>query len=142
MTAFFDFLKDYADCASRLYDESECDKLKIEITAQTWDVYEAEMLRFLGIEHRNAPSFKARGGTYVNTALGASFSIRDGILTDPEGVRRRLSPKSRTEFFIEGLPETLCFCGDAAVKLCGQQIIPQWSEAGTIYTRESDQNGE
>ncbi len=134
VTAFFDFLKDYADCASRLYDESDCDKLKIEITAQTWEIYEAVMLRFLGITSREAPSCKAKDGTYVNAALGASFSIKDDILTDPEGVCRRLSPKTPTEFFIEGLPETLCFCGGGCVKLCGQQIIPQWSETGTLYS--------
>ena len=139
VTAYFDFLKDYADWASRLYDESECEKLRIEVTAQNWDLYEAEMLRFLGIARREAPSFQARDGTYVNAALGASFSIKDGILTDPEGARRRLSAKTPTEFFIEGLPETLCFIGDDAVKLCGQQIIPRWSETGTVYTREADQ---
>ncbi len=137
VTAFFDFLKDYADCASRLYDESECDKLRIEISAQDWDLYESEMLQFLGITHQNAPFFQAREGTYVNTALGAALTIRDGILTDPEGTRRRLSPKTQTEFFIEGLPEILCFSGDDTVKLCGQQIIPQWSEAGTVYTKEN-----
>ena len=141
MTAFFDFLKDYADCASRLYDESQCDKLKIEITAQTWDIYEAAMLRFLGITYREAPSCEAKEGTYYNAALGVSFSIKDGILTDPEGTRRKLSPKSPTEFFIEGLPEILCFCGDEAVRLCGQSIIPQWSETGTVYTRETEQEG-
>ncbi len=142
VTAFFDFLMDYADCASRLYDESECDKLRIEITAQTWDAYEAEMLRFLGIMRQDAPSCKAKDGTYVNAATGASLSIKDGILTDPEGAERRLSPKSSTEFFMEGLPEILCFEEDESVKLCGQQIIPQWSENGTVYTRETKRNGE
>ena len=140
VTAFFDFLKDYADCAARLYDESECDKLRIEITAQAWDVYEKEMLRFLGIAHQDAPSCNAKDGTYVNAATGASLSIKDGILTDPEGAKRRLSPKSPTEFFMEGLPEILCFENDESVKLCGQQIIHQWSETGTVYTRET--NGE
>ena len=77
----------------------------------------------------------------MNAALGASFSIKNNILTDPEGARRRLSPQSPLEFFIEGLPEILCFFGDNAVKLCGQQIIPQWSETGTVYTREKDQEG-
>ena len=139
VTAFFDFMKDYTDFASRLYDESECQKLKIEITAQDWSLYETEMLRFLGIAHQDAPSCQAKNGTYVNAALGTSISIKNGILTDPEGARRRLSPKTPTEFFIEGLPEILCFFGDDIVKLCGQQIIPQWSETGTIYTREKDQ---
>ena len=141
-TAFFDFLKDYADCALRLYGEAECDKLKIEITAQDWPLYEAEMLRFLGIARKDAPPYKAKDGTYRNAGLGASFSIRDGILTDPEGARRKLSPKSPAEFFMEGLPEILCFCGDDSVMLCGQQIIPQWSETGTVYAREKERSGE
>ena len=142
VTAYFDFLKDYADCAARLYGESGCDKLSIEITAQAWDAYEAEMLRFLRIARQDAPSFKAKDGTYVNPALGVSLSIKDVILTDPEGAKRRLSPKSPTEFFLEGLPEILCFEEDGSVKLCGQQIIPQWSETGTVYTRETKQSGE
>lgn len=142
VTAFFDFLKDYADCAARLYDESKCDKLRIEITAQTWDAYEAEMLRFLGIARQDAPSYKAKDEMYVNVATGASLSIKDGMLTDPEGAKRRLSPKSPTEFFMEGLPELLCFEDNECVKLCGQQIIPKWSETGTIYTRETRQSGE
>lgn len=141
VTAYFDFLRDYADCASRLYDESECEKLKIEITAQNWSLYEAEMLRFLGLAHRDAPACQARNGTYVNAALGASFSIQDNILTDPEGARRRLSPKTPTEFFVEGLPEILCFFADDTVKLCGQPIIPQWSETGMVYTRKKDREG-
>lgn len=138
VTAFFDFLRDYADFASRLYDGSECEKLKIEITAQNWSLYEMQMLQFLGIAHQDAPSCQAKNGKYVNAALGASFSIKDGILTDPEGACRRLSSKTPTEFFIEGLPEMLCFSEDDTVKLCGQQIIPQWSETGTVYTRERE----
>ena len=138
VTAFYDFLKDYAACASGLFDGSECKKCKIEITAQDWTVYETQMLRFLGVSRRQTPAYKAEDGTYVNEELQASFTIRDGILTDPEGTRRRLSPKSSTEFFMEGLPEILCFCGDASVKLCGQQIIPQWSETGRIYTRKKE----
>lgn len=142
VTAFHDFLKDYAAFASGLYDESECEKIKIEITAQDWPLYEGQMLRFLGVPRRQTPAYKAQDGTYVNAELPASFSIRDGVLTDPEGTRRRLSPKSSTEFLIEGLPEILCFCGDASVTLCGQQIIPQWSETGRVYTRIKEQNGE
>ena len=100
------------------------------------------MLRFLGIAYRDAPSWRAKDGTYGNAVLGASFTIKDNILTDPEGVRRKLSPKTPAEFFIEGLPLILCFSGEDTVKFCGQQIIPQWSETGTIYTKEAEQVGE
>ena len=138
VTAFFDFLKDYADYALRLYEESECEKIRIEIMAQDWSLYEMDMLRFLGIAHQDALPYKAKNGIYKNAVLGASFSIKDGILTDPEGACRKLSAKSPTEFFMEGLPEILCFSRDNTVTLCGQQIIPQWSETGTVYTREED----
>ena len=142
VTAFFDFLQDYADYASRLFEESGCEKLKIEVTAQNWSLYETTMLRFLGIAHQDVPSFQAKNGTYGNAALGVSFSIKDGIMTDPEGARRKFSPKTPSEFFIEGLPETLLFFSEDSVRLCGQQIIPQWSETGTVYTREKDKDGE
>ena len=69
------------------------------------------------------------------------FIIENGILTDPEGVRRRLSPKSPTDFFIEGLPEILCFDDDGSATLRGQQIIPQWSETGRVYTLIKRRNG-
>ena len=142
VTAFFDFLRDYADCASRLYDASDCEKMKIEITAGDWPRYEARMLEFLSIPHQDAPAYRAQDGTYENAALGASFTVRDGIMTDPEGACRRLSPKSSTEFFIEGLPGILCFGENGSATLRGQQIIPRWSESGTVYARKNERNGE
>ena len=138
VTAFHDFLKDYADYASRLFDESECNKLRIEITAQNWSEYEDRMLRFLGLEHRDAPSCKAKNGTYVNAAHGFSFTVADGVMTDPEGTRRKLSPKNSVEFFIENLPETLHFSGEDSAEFRGQPIIPEWSENGLVYQRKKD----
>jgi hypothetical protein len=85
VTAFFDFLKDYADCAARLYDESECDKLRIEITAQAWDVYEAKMLHFLGITHRDAPSCKAKDGTNVCECRDRRFFLHQRRYSDRPG---------------------------------------------------------
>ena len=79
----------------------------------------------------------------ISEVRGLQFGdIKDGVMTDPEGVKRTLSPKSPTEFFMEGLPEILCFEEDGSVKLCGQQIIPQWSETGTVYARQTKQSGE
>lgn len=138
VTAFYDFLKDYADYASRLFDGSECDKLRIEITAQDWGEYEGRMLRALGLERRGAPSCKAKDGTYVNAAHGFSFTIADGVMTDPEGTKRKLSPKDSSEFFIENLPETLCFSGGDSAEFRGQPIIPEWSENGLLYTRKRE----
>lgn len=137
VTAFYDFLKDYADWASRLFDEAECEKLRIEVSAQHWREYEDRMLRFLGAERREAPSGRAKDGIYVNTGLGVSFSIRDGVMTDPEGTRRKLTSKGPDEFFIENLPETLRFFSGNSAGFCGQPIIPQWSENGLVYQRSS-----
>ena len=137
VTAFYDFLKDYADWASRLFGEADCEKLRIEVSAQSWREYEDRMLRFLGAGRREAPSGRAKDGTYVNAGLGFSFSIRDGVMTDPEGTVRRLTPKGPDEFFIENLPETLRFFSEDSAGFRGQPIIPQWSENGLVYRRSS-----
>ena len=78
----------------------------------------------------------------MNVTLGASFSIKDDILTDPKGTQRKFFPKLHTDFFIEGLPETFLFFADNSVRLCGQQIIPQWSEERMICEKEKQQTGQ
>ncbi len=75
-----------------------------------------------------------------------SYRLFEQLVRNGRDVRwlHEVSQPHPTLFFseacltIEGLPEILCFSGDNMVKLCGQQIIPQWSETGTIYTREND----
>ncbi len=135
VTAFYDFLKDYADYAARLFDEIKCDKKKIEISENNWEAYENEMLGLLNIDRKAVPDYKAANGTYVNSEYGISFSIKDNEMKDPEGVRRRLLPKSKKEFFVEGLPVILEFYDEKYVRLHGQQIIPQWTQTGMIYEK-------
>ncbi|MBO4637348.1 MAG: hypothetical protein J5685_09410 [Clostridiales bacterium] len=135
VTAFFDFLIDYADYASRLFDELDCGKIKIDISGNDWRSYEDRILGCFDIGRMEAPSYKAADGTYVNAGHDISFTIADGRMTDPEGVCRSLSPLSANEFFVEGLPTILEFFDDRHIRLHGQQIIPQWTETGMIYEK-------
>ncbi|MBP5452352.1 MAG: hypothetical protein J6Y16_08970 [Treponema sp.] len=136
VTAFYDFLKDYATYAKDLFETVNFDKRKIEISKNNWKTYEGEILGLLEINRVEIPAYKAMEGTFVNAEYGLSFTIRDNVMKDPEGVQRQLSPKSQEEFFVEGIPTILQFFGESSIRLCGQQIIPQWTETGTVYTKE------
>jgi len=133
VTAFYDFLKDYATLAEGLFKTLEIDKRKIEISENDWKAYEDEMLGLLIIHRVEIPAYKAMEGTYVNMEHGFSFTIQDNVMKDPEGVQRHLSPKSQDVFFVEGIPTILQFFGENTIRLLGQQIIPQWTETDTIY---------
>ena len=135
VTAFYDFLKDYATYAEGLFDTLKFDKRKIGISENNWKAYEDEMLGLLDIRRAEIPAYKAPDGTFVNKGNGFSFVIQDNVLKDPEGVQRHLSSKSKDEFFVEGIPAILHFSGENSIKLLGQQIIPQWTETGSIYTK-------
>ena len=136
VTAFYDFLKDYAAYAEALFEILKFDKRKIEISENNWKAYEDEMLGLLEIQRIEIPAYKATEGTFVNEEHEFSFTIQDNVVKDPEGVQRRLSPKSPEEFFVEGIPTILQFFGENGVRLLGRQIIPQWTETGMIYTKK------
>lgn len=135
VTAYYDFLKDYAAYAKALFDALKLDKQKIEISENNWKAYEDAMLKLLGIRRVEMPAYQAADGTFVNAEHGFSFTIQDNVMIDPEGVERRLSPKSREEFLVWGIPTILEFTEENSIRLLGQQIIPQWTETGTVYTR-------
>ena len=136
VTAFYDFLKDYARYAEDLFETLEFDKRKIEILANNWRAYEDEMLELLDIHRVEMLKYKASDGTFENAEQGFSFTIKDNLMQDPEGVERSLTPKSQDEFFVEGIPTILRFFGDNSIRLLGRQIMAQWTETGAIYTKK------
>ena len=135
VTAFYDFLKDYATSAESLFETLKFDKRRIEISENNWKAYEDEMLGLLEINRVEIPAYKAMEGTFVNVEHGFSFTIQDNVMKDPEGVQRHLSPRSQDEFFIEGIPTILQYLDGNSIRLTGQQIIPQWTETGAIYIK-------
>ena len=134
VTAFYDFLKDYAAYAEALFETLNIDKRKIEISENNWKAYEDEMLGLLDIHRVDIPAYRAMDGTFVNAEHGFSFTIRDSVMNDPEGVQRQLIPRSQEEFFVEGIPTVLQLSDEGSIRLLGRQIIPQWTETGTVYT--------
>ena len=135
VTAFYDFLKDYARYAEALFETLKLDKRKIEISENNWKAYEDEMLGLLGMCRVEMPAYKATDGAYENAEHGFVFTIQDNVMKDPEGVERRLSSKSQGVFFAWGIPTILQFLGEDSIRLLGQQIIPRWTETGTVYTK-------
>ena len=136
VTAFYDFLKDYARYAEDLFETFEFDKRKIEISSNNWRAYEDEMLELLDIHRVETQEYKALDGTFENAERGFSFTIKDNVMQDPEGITRRLTPKSQDEFFVEGIPTILRFFGDNSIRLLGRQIMAQWTETGAVYTKK------
>ena len=142
VTAFYDFLKDYAKYAEALFENLTIDKRKIEISGNDWRSYEDLMLKELQITRIDEPDCKATDETYINAEHGFSFVIKENEMIDPEGVKRRLSPKSQEEFFVEGIPTILHFYGRHSIRILGQQIIPQWTETGLLYSLQESTNHE
>lgn len=136
VTAYFDFLRDYANFATKLVHDMDCSKLIIEISKQNWKNYEKEMLQFLEIEYKEAPTYCAPEGIYINPDHNFEFTIKENMIIDPEGTKRKLTSKNQTEFFIECLPMVLNFFEENLVKLSEQQIIPHWTETGMIYIKK------
>ncbi|MCR5733993.1 MAG: GNAT family N-acetyltransferase [Lachnospiraceae bacterium] len=128
-------MKDYAAYAQKLFDEMDCDKLKIEMSAQDFPRYEDEMLEFLGIRRTETPAGKAPDGVYVNAESRTVLTVKDYELLDPEGTKRVLTPRSGTAFFADCIPTILDFSQEGLVKICGQQIIPEWTQTGTVYRK-------
>ncbi len=129
------FLKEYSDVAKRLFDMADCRKISIDITNQNWEVYEGQMLSFLGIERQPYPNVFPPNGIYKNETLGAELEIRGLILIDPSGVKRTLTPKSDCEFYIERLSTVLRFHGSDKVEMSGGQIPDRWTASGTLFVR-------
>ena len=134
---FRQFLRDYSNFASLLFDSLACKKLAIEISQADWPRHRNEMLSFLGLENKASPAFAPPNGTYKNEALGYSIVVDGLTMTDPEGNSRALAPKSENEFYVECLPVILRFEKQGQLVISGMQIIAPWTTTGLIYNYEA-----
>lgn len=130
---FKHFLRDYAKYANLLYASVDCNKTAIEITKTDWASYENQMLSFIAIENIACPNFMPPNGTYINEALNYIIIIDGLSMTDPDGNKKKLTPKSVSEFYIECLPMILQFNNASQIIMQGTQICARWSTTGTVY---------
>ena len=128
------FLRDYHRMAGLLYDSFAGNKLSLEISKGNWTDLEDEMLSFLGVRRASDIEACAPKGIYKNRELGYTIQVDGLFITDPEGARRRLTPKSQNEFYVDWLPVVLRF-EEGGIVLAGTQICDRWSATGMRYDR-------
>jgi len=131
---FRQFLRDYATSARLLFDSLDCRKMSVEISKSDWTSYENKMLSFLEIENIPSPKFLPLNGVYRNEELNYEITVDGLIITDPDGNKKKLTPKTANEFYAECLPMILRFENQGIV-MTGLQINARWSTTGMIYRK-------
>jgi len=129
------FLRDYARWAKTLFNSADCEKTAIEITKADWPRYEAQLLLSLGIEFAPDPSALPPNGVYRNDALDMEIIVEGLTMRDPTGKLRKLTPKSRGEFYVECLPVVLDFAKPGYLLVSGGQICERWTMNGTLLAK-------
>lgn len=132
---FKQFLRDYANIAEQLYDIVNCQKILIEITNQDWKLYEDKILSFLGMERKQYLNVLPPNGVFRNETLNMEIEVKGLSIKDPEGIKRSLTPRSDTEFYVERLPVVLNFDGLDKITISGEQIIAKWTAIGTQFMK-------
>jgi len=131
---FKQFLRDYANYAKSLFDSVDCKKLSIEISEADWTTYENMMLSFLEIENIPCLEFFPLNGVYRNVEFGYEIIVDRLTIIDPDGNRKKLTPKTADEFYAECLPMILRFETEQLV-MTGLQINAHWSTTGMRYVK-------
>ncbi len=129
------FLQAYADAAARLFRFMDCRKLSLEISKQDWKAYEQEMLSFMGIEYMPDIAAVPKSGVYINTFLDLKLEIDGFVMKDPGGTNRRLTPKTKDAFYVEGLPTVIRFDKNGDVLIADGQINKRWTTRGTKFLK-------
>ena len=132
---FKHFLRDYANAARLLYDSFTCNKISIEISKANWASYENKMLLFLGVGNIQSPELSPPKGTYINDELNFTITVDNLIMMDPNKNRRKLTPKTNYEFYVEGLPIVLQFMNQSIV-MSGVSICERWTKKGMVYDKK------
>lgn len=130
---FKQFLRDYAKFAGLLFNSLDCRKISFEISKADWIIYENKMLSFLGIERIPGPEFFPPNGIYRSEELNCEIIVDGLIITDPDGNKKKLTPKTANEFYAECLPMVLRFEDLGQLIMTGLQINARWSTTGMIY---------
>ena len=127
------FMRDWASIADKLFNVLDCKKLAVEISGNNWKRYESDMLSFLGIEEKPAPSFLPYNGVYKNDGLGLEIVVDGLSIKDPYGQVGTLIPKSRREYCVSGMPVILVYETQSRIIMSGTQTCHRWTTTGTAY---------
>ncbi|MBD3918428.1 hypothetical protein H8B09_06645 [Paenibacillus sp. PR3] len=127
-------LSDYGEYAKKLFDNSPCPKLAVEITEGNWSEYESSLLEFLDISYVQSEQHHVMypEGQYYNDVLDQTIEIAGDCFITPGGGRKRIMPKSATKFGLNDLPVTIEVDGGSLI-LTGEQLTDRWTTRGTVF---------
>ncbi|MFD0716415.1 hypothetical protein [Paenibacillus sp. GCM10027626] len=133
------FLLDYGKYANMLFEITPFPKLALEITEGNWSKYQHSLLQFLDIpyiesghNHRFYPS-----GRYHSLTLDQHVEISGDYFITPSGGKKRISPKSKTEFCLSDIPVRIQIIDENLI-LTGEQLCEKWTTRGTVYRKVVD----
>lgn len=132
--SFKQFLRDYSVLVNRLFNSFAGNKFSLEISKGNWTELEDAMLYFLGVKRTSNIDACAPNGIYKNNELGYTIQVENHSIIDPNGTRRKLTPKNQNEFYVDWLPVILRFENGGMV-VGGTQICDRWSATGMQYVR-------
>lgn len=132
--SFKQFLRDYDTMVNLLFRSFAGNKLSLEISKENWVDLEDEMLSFLDVERTPDIDACPPSGIYKNRELGYVIKVEDLSIVDPEGAKRKLTPKNEKEFYVDWLPVILRF-EHGGIVAAGSQICDRWSATGMRYEK-------
>ncbi|GGE02889.1 hypothetical protein [Paenibacillus nasutitermitis] len=130
------FLRDYGSCARMLFDSVPTSKLSLEITEGNWNDYVDLLLNFLNLSYVPSRSFTLPNGTYMCEEINQQIQLVEGHLITPDGAKKKLMPRSSSEFFIHDLPVIIRLDGERII-IKGEQLCDRWTTSGAIYQKLS-----
>ncbi|MGV3464166.1 MAG: hypothetical protein ACO1OT_02600 [Heyndrickxia sp.] len=130
-----EFLRDYQGIAEVLQKEFPYSKLSIDISEGNWNHYTSRILNAVSIEQMELPSSFLHNGKYTNKKLGYEMTIKNMVLMDPSGAKKRIYPKANNQFYIENLPVVLHLADPETLIIAGEQLCDRWTTLGLKYKR-------
>ncbi|WP_419884660.1 hypothetical protein [Paenibacillus sp. B-A-8] len=129
------FLRDYGRYARKLFDSAPISKLSLEISESRWEDYVDSQLNFLGINYLPFCGFTMPYGTYRCEEINEQLQLVEGHIITPDGSKKKLVPKSGSEFYIHDLPVIIRLDGECLI-IKGEQLCDRWTTNGVIYQKQ------
>ncbi|CAM2768940.1 hypothetical protein PASE110613_00030 [Paenibacillus sediminis] len=140
--AYHQFLREYDQIVRELFKDTPCPKLSLEVTRGDWTQYQDSLLKFCNLEYHPEPHSTFPLGEFRNKDLDLSLKIfgepiSGYKLVDPNGVSRRLYPRSDKEWYIEDYPVNLILNdkNKNQIIIGGENLTNRWTESNLVFDR-------
>jgi len=133
------FLLDYGEYANRLFNLIPFPKLALEITEGKWSKYQHSLLQFLDLSYIESDHKQGlyTSGRYYNSIIDQKVEIAEDYFITPSGGRKRILPRSNTEFGLSDIPVIIQIYDENLI-ITGEQLCERWTTKGTVYSKIVD----